>query len=241
MAAILDKLIKEKPCFHVDKNGNEISWNSNLNLLRALENILISGMNTMEIGAGYSTVIFVNKRCTHTVITPSKKERDKITDYCIKSEIFVENVTFNIGQSCDLLPHFDKTGSYDLAFIDGAHRFPFPIIDWFYCARLLKHGGLIVIDDTDIINCHFLLMFMRTDPHWERVKIHQNYAIFRKLRDMIYSDDWPNQPFSSAKISNKYDLMKIIYSLSDYPDSLMDIPFTLRQLMLRIRRLFFRK
>jgi hypothetical protein len=37
----------------------------------------------------------------------------------------------------------------DFAFIDGWHTFDFVLVDFFYVDRLLRAGGIVVLDDTD--------------------------------------------------------------------------------------------
>ena len=37
----------------------------------------------------------------------------------------------------------------DFAFIDGWHTFDFALVDFFYVDRLLRPGGVVVLDDTD--------------------------------------------------------------------------------------------
>ena len=48
-------------------------------------------------------------------------------------------------------------------FIDGAHRFPYPVIDWYNFNKMLKVDGIVVIDDTDIIGCHIMAKFLLLD------------------------------------------------------------------------------
>ena len=97
-------------------------------------------------------------------------------------------------------------------FLDGAHRFPFPIIDWFFGAILLKENGLMVVDDTDIISCHILCKFMLDDSHWEPVEVKENYGIFRKLGGHDYPSDWQGQTFSSNKIQD--DLSRFLSDMA---------------------------
>lgn len=43
----------------------------------------------------------------------------------------------------------ERPGTFDLAFIDGMHTFDHTLIDAFYSLRLLRVGGVLVIDDCD--------------------------------------------------------------------------------------------
>jgi len=210
MDSILIRLEKDRPLFHDDGKGSLISWNSNTNLLRILEQYLEPGLQTIEIGSGYSTLVFSYKQCFHTCIVPVQDEVNRIKDYCKGTGISLERVEFMIGQSHVFLPLISKKG-YDLIFIDGAHRFPFPIVDWFFCAMLLKDRGLIVIDDTDIISCHILLKFMLIDLHWEKVEVRENFAIFKKLGGHDYPGDWPGQPFSENKIDSAKTFLEVFF------------------------------
>jgi hypothetical protein len=214
MGSILDKLEKERPFFHNDGKDGITSWNSNTNLLREIEKIIQAEMKTLEIGSGYSTVVFLNKGCIHTSITPIPDESARISEYCRKIGITNERATFLTGFSHDILSTLQKE-SFDLIFIDGAHRFPFPIIDWFFCAMLLKNNGIIIIDDTDIISCHVLLKFLSNDPHWEIIKVYENFGIFRKKGNHDYYFDWVGQPFSKIKISDPNDLIESLYRKKD--------------------------
>lgn len=207
MDSILEKLQRDCPLFHDDGSGNATSWHSNLNLLKKIEELLDAGMHTLEIGSGYSTLVFVDKQCHHTCIVPIQEEVDRISAYCTNENISLERTLFIVGESFRYLPAIYK--SYDLVFIDGAHRFPFPIVDWFYCAMLLKEGGLIVIDDTDIISCHLLKQFMLNDSHWEAVDVRENFGIFKKLGDHDYPCDWCGQDFSKNKIDGSNAFLEI--------------------------------
>lgn len=156
-------------------------------------------MNTLETGSGYSTVLFIQKGCNHTCVVPDHDEVERIRHYCTDEGIPLDRVKFLIGQSFHLLPSITEN-SHDIIFIDGAHRFPFPIVDWFYCAMILKEGGLIAIDDTDIVSCNILLTFMLDDPHWEKTEMRENFAIFRKKGGHDYPFDWLGQPFGKNKM-----------------------------------------
>ncbi len=210
MKSIVDRLEKERPSFHDDGKGGLISWNSNTNLLRAIERSLSAGMRTLEIGSGYITVMFLNNKCRHTAISPVQAEADRITAYCNALGISTGDFEFHAGQSYDFLPGLPRE-SFDLILIDGAHRFPFPLVDWFFCAMLLKKHGLIVIDDTDLMSCQLLLRFMMNDDHWEPLDVRENFGIFQKKGDHNYPLEWQGQFISKEKIARPEDLMNALY------------------------------
>jgi len=85
----------------------------------------------------------------------------------------------------------------DLVLIDGDHSFPAPVIDWYYTAHRLKVGGLMVVDDTDIVTGLLLVDFMRADPKWTTVWRHRSgrFAIHRKLTRPINDFAWWNQTY----------------------------------------------
>lgn len=206
-SSIKDKLMQEFPKFH-NENGKPANWHSNESLLAAIEKIAQPGMLTLETGAGYSTVIFALKECKHISITPSREQTELISTYVEQNKGSMQNVEFRIGSSTEILPAIDKK-NLDVVFVDGAHRFPFPILDWFYGTNALKQNGYLIIDDVDIVSCYMLVQFMKTDPHWRVVEVNQTYAIFKKVGDLQYSGDWAKQPFSSNKVFNLTDFITI--------------------------------
>jgi len=211
---IVDKLERDRPLFHDDIDHCLTSWNTNLHLLRFVEGWLKPRMRTLETGSGYSTVVFIAKGCFHTCITPSELEIDRIVTYCRENNISIDQSRFINKNSTDCLP-FIQHEEIDLMFIDGAHRFPYPIIDWFYGSRLIKDGGLVIVDDTDIVSCFILRKFLESDTYWEQVLNENTYAVFKKMGECNYPNDWVGQIFSRNKIETEKDFIKIFFSQYD--------------------------
>ena len=209
---LYESLLNEKPKFHNDGKGNPISWNTNTRLLNFLDTYLEPGMRTLETGSGYSTVLFIGKKCFHTAISPAQSEFERVSDFCKKHNLSLADVTFIAGNSTDHLPLLNE-GNLDVFFIDGAHRFPFPVVDWFYGTKILKQGGIAIVDDTDIISCFILQSFLAQDDHWETVLIDKDFSIFRKLDSHDYPGDWPDQIFSKNKISDAETFLKAFYEI----------------------------
>ena len=63
------------------------------------------------------------------------------------------------------LPSLLRSGEqFDLAFIDGCHTFDHTLLDFFYLNRLIKVGGLIVIDDTSMPAVNKAAKYISTFP-----------------------------------------------------------------------------
>lgn len=55
----------------------------------------------------------------------------------------------------------------DFAFIDGWHTFDHTLVDFFYLNRMLKIGGIIVIDDVGMQAINKVVRFIHTYPAYE--------------------------------------------------------------------------
>lgn len=87
--------------------------------------------------------------------------------------------------------------SFDFALIDGWHTFDHTLLDFFYINRLLKPGGIVVIDDVYFpsINkaaryisnypCYQLLGSVRTDRSWKRQTVHRAKQVVGLVPNMF--------------------------------------------------------
>lgn len=174
----IDQLIEENPKFHRTRNGEAVSWGLNQKVLRYLDGILESGMVTVETGAGMSTIVFGMNKTEHHCITPAKFQKDSIEQYLFKNDI-PGNIYFHLHSSDQILPFSQLMPDLiDIALIDGAHEFPFPIVDYHYLAKKLKIGGKMIIDDIQLAPVRFLVDFMIQSDHWELIEQFDRTAIF---------------------------------------------------------------
>jgi len=203
---MIERLIQDNPEFHEYK-GVPTSWSVHPDTLRFLYELLQPGMTTLETGCGQTTVVFSIANATHTCITPNKAEMSRIRAYCHKLNL-PENIRFVPESSDAALPcGEDIPLELDMVFIDGAHRFPLPIIDWYYTAPRLKNGGFVAIDDYTMPSVRVLFDFLCMETEWKQVRISENTAFFEKLGDpyIDFEDDWQHQRINLAFKKETFD------------------------------------
>lgn len=219
---LLEQLIFQQPKFHVGETEIQRAFRPSESLasktfarrllareitsyaigeevLRFLFETIGEQSQTVETGAGYSTLVFAMQRAKHIAITPSVDEIRRIEAYAKESGIGLETVEFVTEQSEHYLPSCHATG-LDLVLIDGKHAFPWPVIDWFFTADKLKRGGLLLLDDVQIRSVAVLSQFLSADPGWETV---HNFSgktlVFRKTCDNVRDVAWHMQPWIMAR------------------------------------------
>jgi hypothetical protein len=148
-------LLTTPPKFHGGDNAITDGWRLNDAGLLFLDSHIQRGMRTIETGAGVSTIVFALKRTRHTCIVPDERVVRRIRKYCHAAGISLGIIDFVLKPSEYALPRLQTRG-YDLALIDGRHRFPAPFIDWFYIADRLRQGRVVLLDDTWIWTCEVL-------------------------------------------------------------------------------------
>lgn len=147
-------------------------------------------MATLETGSGSSTVVFAAAGATHQAVTPDPLEETRIRATCERLGISSTSVTFHIGPSHEVLPAL-RQGELDLVLIDGAHGFPYPLLDWWHVAPRLRPGGRILLDDAYMPPVAMILDALAHDEHWELAgSIGYRTALVRKVADGRPPFDW---------------------------------------------------
>jgi predicted O-methyltransferase YrrM len=76
-------------------------------------------------------------------------------------------VEFHEEESQIVLPRLLADGrSFDLAFLDGNHRFEGVFLDLVYSGRLLKEGGIVFVDDTQLPGVRRAVDFCVANLDW---------------------------------------------------------------------------
>ncbi len=154
------------------------------------------GSQTLETGAGLSTVLFAAWGCDHLSVVPFAEEAEAIEDYCSSMGIDTSMLRFDLRPSEVALPGLARSTRATLVFIDGLHGFPMPIIDWFYGASQLGRNGVVVFDDAQLPQVSwFLESFIEQDGRWEQLEIRRKWRAYRRTTEGTLAEGEDGQPF----------------------------------------------
>jgi Methyltransferase domain len=188
--SLTDELRASPPGLHGE--GDEY-WGLAWAALRWLEENVTAGMATLETGAGSSTIVFAAAGAEHEAVTPDAEEESRIRRACERLSVDSSSVTFRIGPSHEVLPSLEPR-ELDLVLVDGAHGFPYPILDWWFLAPRLRVGGLMLLDDAYMPPVRVVVDALHAQPAWEvAAAIGQRTVALRKLSDELPHWDWTGE------------------------------------------------
>lgn len=175
---------------------------------------VVEESQTLETGAGLSTLVFALRRSKHTAVTPNASEVTEIKEYARANQIPLEGVEFVISSSDEYLPRC-TSNNLDFVFIDGKHAFPWPIIDWFYVADRLKLGGILLLDDLELASVAMLRDFLSEDRHWELLRSFKGHTMaFKKIAGGVHDVAWHMQPYLTKRYIPESPLLKLAKRLA---------------------------
>jgi hypothetical protein len=180
-------LRSERPDLH----GSGEYWGLAWSALAWIEENANPGMATLETGAGASTIVFASRQTIHEAITPDPTERERVRAACERHGVDDSGVSFIFDASHDALPVWQPR-PLDLVLIDGAHGFPYPILDWWFLAPHVKVGGQMLLDDAYLPAVGAIVQYARQSPSWEL----EEAVSFRTARIRKIAEDEP--PFDAG-------------------------------------------
>jgi predicted O-methyltransferase YrrM len=193
---IVAELSRDSPKFHGEGTR---SWNATPGTLEVLAARVRAGDRTAETGCGASTVVFAAAGARHTSISPGADEHERVRAYCAELGVSSDSVEFVHGSSDRVLPVHEFEEQLDLVFVDGAHSYPYPVLDVHYLSPWIRTGGLLVLDDAPIPSVGIAFRALSDDANWEMVEIvDDRAAVFRKLGEPPVGDFWRGQPMNQA-------------------------------------------
>lgn len=191
---LLAALAAEGPAFHL---GGRERWDVSPGTLRLLDSLLSPALRTLEVGVGVSTVVFAAHGTDHRAISPALDEFEAVQSWCADHEVDTARIEFLEGLSDSVLPGL--TRQVDLALIDGAHAFPLPVVDFHFVRRLVKVGGVLVLDDLPIPSMGVVYEFLRGEPNWTQLGLADHRAAaFRRTAPDPAGDPWGDQAFNRS-------------------------------------------
>jgi hypothetical protein len=192
---IVQRLLTDKPLFH---RGGEVRWDALPGTLEAIRSSVRPGDTTLEVGVGASTVVFTACGAKHTAISPDPSEHERVREYLHSIDVDDSGLTFATGLSDDVLPQLlTRQRTLDMGFVDGAHSFPCPVVDWYYVARSLKVGGKMLVDDIPIPAAGQLFQHMNLESHWRLEGVFDNRsALFILVELPSDVDEWQEQAYN---------------------------------------------
>jgi predicted O-methyltransferase YrrM len=196
----IEQLIAEGPHFHAWPDGTPANWAVAPDVLRFLARQLKPGMHTLETGAGQTTVAFALAGARHTCITPDIDQADRVQSYL--RALKIDNTVQFIHKSSDVaLPAGNRIPNrLDFVLIDGAHRFPFPILDWHYTHDRVRVGGIVAVDDYVMPSVRMLHEFLCGEKEWELIKAFEVTSFFRKVSETVSKWDWADQTLNKPHL-----------------------------------------
>jgi hypothetical protein len=191
---VVQHLLTDRPAFHM---GGEAHWDALPGTLRWIRESVTDGSHTVETGVGASTVVFASCGAHHTAISPDPTEHQLVREYCERIGVDHSRVTFIAGLSDDVLPAtLGRERTLDTAFIDGAHSFPFPEVDWYYITRAMKVGGKLLLDDVPIPAVTPVFRHMSLEPNWRLDGIFDDRTAAFTMTAVPAPEMWTDQPFN---------------------------------------------
>lgn len=79
----------------------------------------------------------------------------------------------------------DNEGKFDFIFIDGWHTFDYTLVDFFYADKLLRKGGIIVVDDAKHQGVAKCLKYIDTNYNnfYKKIDSHNTIGVYRKIKE----------------------------------------------------------
>jgi predicted O-methyltransferase YrrM len=150
---------------------------------------------TIEIGLGYGiSASFVCEALLasgvadvlHVAIDPHQESRFADCGIRLLAEAGLSaSVEVYRDQSQIVLPRLLGEGRrFDLAFVDGDHRFDGVFLDLVYLGRLVRAGGAVFVDDYQLASVEHAVSFCATNLGWtieelSRVDDDHNWVVLR--------------------------------------------------------------
>ena len=145
-------------------------------------------VQTIEIGLGYGIsalhiceglLLSGNPAARHVVLDPNQSWRFSDCGLQVLEDAGVRQFVEHHSELSEIaLPQFLKEGRrFDLGFVDGNHRFDGVFLDLFYLGRLVRKGGILILDDYNLPGVRRAVSFFLNNLGWMVEDTIDDYAI----------------------------------------------------------------
>jgi hypothetical protein len=152
----------------------------------------------IETGAGNSTIFFLMHSPARLVsIAPDGQLFDRIRSYCTEHGISDAPLEKYVEGSQWALPRIAARSdpTFDFALVDGQHGWPMVFVDFYYVNYLVRPGGFIMLDDTQLYSVNELVKLLREQPGYEVALDMGKVVVFRKTAVQRELPDFGGQPY----------------------------------------------
>jgi hypothetical protein len=194
----LETILAEKPLLHDDPargRGQRRLLSLSDRSLAYLASAVTDKSITLETGNGLTTLLLSVAAGKHFSISPDRTVFDRVLEFLRAHDWVVpqDDLVCLCAGSEAVLPR-ESFPLLDLVLIDGNHGFPLPFLDWFYTSRLLRTGGIMIIDDCQLWTGNTLKEFLLKEPEWKLVFDDQCKTFgFQKIAPTNITKDWYQQ------------------------------------------------
>jgi predicted O-methyltransferase YrrM len=162
--------------------------------------------NTIEIGLGYgiSTLFICDGLLAqggghHLALDPNQTTRFSNCGLQVLEEAGVMDLVEHVSERSEIaLPRLLEEGKrFDLAFVDGNHRFDGVFLDLVHLGRLLDPGKVIVVDDYQLPSVKKATSFFVANLDWtiEAVCTDEPLHHWAAIRTAVTADERPYDHF----------------------------------------------
>jgi predicted O-methyltransferase YrrM len=194
----VDRLLADPPLVHPEADGGV--WRTSSKCYAFLAEHAV-GARTLETGLGVSTLVLLQAARSHTALFRFPEEGERLLEHCRSRDIPTDRLELIAGPSHETLPALSLPEPADLVFIDGGHGFPMPMLDWFFCGRWLRQGGIVVVDDVQLPAPALLAALLESDGRWPRIAGSSRWAAYRRASDYDLSADHDRQPITPLRLA----------------------------------------
>ncbi len=176
----------------------------------ALRDVVIAeqATHTIEIGLGYAiSALYIcegllsvgQPNAKHVIIDPYQRSRYADLGFGLLERAGVSDLVEYVPNPSEIaLPAMVEQGArFDLAFIDGNHRFDGVFVDLFFLGRLVRPGGVVFLDDHQLRGVARAASFFVENVGWtvESVSPPDEFHQWAVLRTPSTPDERPFDHF----------------------------------------------